>query len=211
MILHHPLKANRCYHIYNRGINGESIFKEARNYDYFLQKYAQYLSPVTDTFAYCLLGNHFHLLVRVKDQTALTSFYSASRSAEALKMSGLHSEDFIVSKQYAKFFSSYTQSINRAYKRTGALIETPFKRIEINNKAYFKMLIWYIHTNPEKHGFVKDFRDYPHSSYHSHLLKKNTKLHREEVISWFGDENSYEDFHSRDHIDKGLGDLIIEI
>jgi putative transposase len=43
------------YHIYNRGINGENIFKEERNYKYFLQKYAQYIEPIADTFAYCLL------------------------------------------------------------------------------------------------------------------------------------------------------------
>ena len=61
-----PLEEGQFYHIYNRGINGENLFKEERNYAYFLQQYAKYLEPVVQTFAYCLLPNHFHLLVRVK-------------------------------------------------------------------------------------------------------------------------------------------------
>jgi hypothetical protein len=51
------LEPDRIYHIYNRGINGENIFKEERNYRYFLEKYAKYIEPIADTFAYCLLKN----------------------------------------------------------------------------------------------------------------------------------------------------------
>ena len=62
-----PLEAHKVYHIYNRGINGTNIFYEERNYAYFLEKYAHYLHNWVDTFAYCLLKNHFHLLIRVKE------------------------------------------------------------------------------------------------------------------------------------------------
>ncbi len=61
-----PLEYNCYYHIFNRGNNRENIFKEERNYRYFLKLYAKYIEPVADTFAYCLLPNHFHLLVRTK-------------------------------------------------------------------------------------------------------------------------------------------------
>src|SRR5512135_2680666 len=54
------------YHIYNRGTNRENVFIEERNYAYFLSLYARYIEPIADTFAYCLLRNHFHLLVRIK-------------------------------------------------------------------------------------------------------------------------------------------------
>ena len=64
----HPLlRPCQYYHVYNRGINGEDLFREERNYRYFLEKYAQYIEPVAETYAYCLLGNHFHLLVRIRD------------------------------------------------------------------------------------------------------------------------------------------------
>ena len=57
----------RFYHIYNRAVDKKPLFKNLDNYEFFLKKYDQYLSPVIDTYAYCLLGNHFHLMVRVKD------------------------------------------------------------------------------------------------------------------------------------------------
>ncbi len=69
---HHSLKPGAYYHIYNRGINGENIFKEERNYAYFLSKYTIYLNPILETYAYCLLKNHFHLLVKVKDNITET-------------------------------------------------------------------------------------------------------------------------------------------
>ena len=70
-----PLEPDRIYHIYNRGINGENIFKEERNYAYFLTKYAKCISPIADTYAYCLLKNHFHLAVKIKTEEELLDFY----------------------------------------------------------------------------------------------------------------------------------------
>ncbi len=63
-----PLYSGQVYHIYNRGINRENIFIEDRNYYYFLELYSRHIVPVADTFAYSLLKNHFHLMVRIKDQ-----------------------------------------------------------------------------------------------------------------------------------------------
>jgi hypothetical protein len=62
-----PLEFGEYYHIYNRGINRGRIFFEERNYDYFLQLYAQHVVPIAETYAYCLLPNHFHFLVRIRD------------------------------------------------------------------------------------------------------------------------------------------------
>ncbi|VAW26606.1 hypothetical protein MNBD_BACTEROID06-1301 [hydrothermal vent metagenome] len=73
------------YHIYNRGINSETLFKEARNYSYFLDKYNQYLSPVVNTLAYCLLGNHFHLLILVKEQSENPTGTTIINNLTALK------------------------------------------------------------------------------------------------------------------------------
>ncbi|MBE9507489.1 MAG: hypothetical protein IMY86_05515, partial [Chloroflexi bacterium] len=61
-----PLQYGGYYHIYNRGNNREDIFVEERNYLHFLRLYAKYIGPVADTYAYCLLRNHFHFLVRIK-------------------------------------------------------------------------------------------------------------------------------------------------
>jgi len=54
-----PLTYGSFYHIYNRGNNRENIFREERNYIYFLKLYTKYIIPVADTFAYCLLKTIF--------------------------------------------------------------------------------------------------------------------------------------------------------
>lgn len=61
-----PLEYGKSYHIYNRGNNRENLFVEERNYRYFLGLYTKHIRPVADTFAYCLLRNHFHVAVRIK-------------------------------------------------------------------------------------------------------------------------------------------------
>ncbi len=63
-----PLLYDTYYHIYNRGVNRENIFVEERNYDLFLKLLEKHLLPVIDLLAYCMLRNHFHLLVRVKSE-----------------------------------------------------------------------------------------------------------------------------------------------
>lgn len=61
-----PQQLNTYYHIFNRGTNRENIFRQERNYEHFMRLYARYIDPIADTFAYCLLRNHFHMLVRIK-------------------------------------------------------------------------------------------------------------------------------------------------
>jgi len=93
-----PLQPGQYYHIYNRGVNRTNIFVEERNYVYFLKLYAKHISPVAETFAYCLLRNHFHLLVRIRihqtdavSKTASVSTASVLEQATVLDwFSGVH-------------------------------------------------------------------------------------------------------------------------
>ncbi len=66
-----PLEPNYFYHIYNRGINGCPIFRESSNYEHFLSIYDKYISNVADTYAWVLMGNHFHLLVKILNPKVL--------------------------------------------------------------------------------------------------------------------------------------------
>ncbi len=59
-----PLEFGQYYHIYNRGNNRENLFVEEREYPYCLRLYGKYILPVAQTFAYCLLPNQFHFLIR---------------------------------------------------------------------------------------------------------------------------------------------------
>ena len=170
-----------------------------------------YISPVAETYSYCLLKNHFHFLIKIKEQDPLNTFYTENFPlSNPNQDEGLHTADFVVSKQFARLFSSYTQSINKSVVRTGSLIETPFKRIEVKSNVHLYKLLWYIHFNPQKHGFIKDFRDYPHSSYQSFIQIKSTKLKRDEVLNWFGGADLFQKYHLLQQGDNEIKDYLIE-
>ena len=110
-----PLIEGEYFHIYNRGVNGENIFKEQRNYYYFLQHYILYCSDVFETFAYALLKNHFQLLVYVKENVSVP------------KNNGQGMVQLNASKQLSHFFNLYAQSMNKASNRTGRYLNLLLK------------------------------------------------------------------------------------
>jgi putative transposase len=168
-----PLLCGQHYHIYNRGNSGETLFREPRNYPYFLKLYAQYIEPVAETYAYCLMSNHFHFLVRIRDGGEDCQSYAASRA-------------------FANLFGTYTKAFNKAYERTGSLFEKPFRRRLVDNDRHFAYLVVYIHRNPQRHGFVADFGRWPHSSYQAILSDRPTRVQRQDVLEWFGGRAGFE-------------------
>src|SRR5215211_2852907 len=82
-----PLLYDAYYHIYNRGVNGEDIFVQERNYDLFLKLFEKHLIPVADLFAYCLLRNHFHLSVRIKSEEEILETRKTLNPVKNLKVS----------------------------------------------------------------------------------------------------------------------------
>jgi putative transposase len=166
-----PLKPGVFYHIYNRGTNRENIFIQERNYGYFLQLYVKHIEPVVETYAYCLLKNHFHLLVRVKEDPKGQDPKGLERPLGSMAFSNL--------------FNAYAKAINKAYDRTGSLFQHPFGRIPVLTPSYLMQLVRYIHFNPQKHRLTGDFREWPYSSYHAHLSQQATRLRRENVLGWF--------------------------
>ncbi len=191
-------KPNYFYHIYTRGVNGVNLFYREKNYGYFLQKFDKYLSPFVEVFAYCLMPNHFHFLIRIKtaDQN-LTGFKN---------LLGLNK----VQDQIRLLLMSYSKAINKQQERTGSLFERPFKRKEVNNLKYLKNLTHYIHSNPKHHGFVEKLEEWSYSSYNRMLLEKPSKLKKKEVLDWFGGREDYKGFHKNDCDIKMIEDLIIE-
>ncbi len=176
------LEYGQYYHIYNRGNNRENLFRNPRNYHYFMELYAKHISPIADTFAYCLLPNHFHFSVLVKTEEEI------QKIAKTRKLS-------TPSHSFGNLFNAYAKSINNFYGRTGSLFEKPFHRKIITDDAYFWRLILYIHHNPQKHGLIDDFRLWPFSSYESLLSNQPTRLKRDEVIAAFGDIETFKKDH----------------
>jgi len=170
MNLQHPIENSAYYHIYNRGINGCTIFFNDANYKYFMKLYEKYIDPIADTYAWVLMGNHFHLLVRIKDEYEV--------KVTSVKPKKLYT-------YFSDLFNAYAQAINKTMGRTGSLFEHPFRRKIVTTDAYIQKLVCYIHHNPQKHGFIDNYKDYPWSSYGTILSSKPTQLKRECVIRWF--------------------------
>jgi REP element-mobilizing transposase RayT len=189
-----PLQPGQFYHIYNRGNNRQNLFVEERNHRYFLKLYAQHIEPIAETYAYCLLPNHFHFLLRIKDLTGLPD------------LSGLKKP----SRSFSNLFNAYAKAFNKAYDRTGSLFQRPFGRIPVASDAYFTWLIVYIHRNPQKHGLVDNFRAWTYSSYHAHLSTKPTRLQRDEVLAWFDGAAGFRAFHRQEVSERRIAPLVVE-
>ncbi len=164
-----PLTSDSFFHIYNCGNNKEDIFKESKNYNFFLTLMKRHILPTCDILAYCLLKNHFHWLIKTKDNLESTQ----------------------ISQSFSNFFNSYSKSINKSYQRSGSLFKDRFSRIKIDNESYLEDLIVYIHLNSKHHEFVEDFKSYKYSSYNSILSHKPTLLLRNEIINLFEDRENF--------------------
>ena len=182
-----PLEEGKFYHVYNRGNNRDNLFYKKENYNYFLRKYDEYLSDYIETYAYCLLPNHFHLLISVKEQAKIPPFQ---------KVESFRKVESLVSLQFRKFFTCYSMSINKQEGRVGSLFQKNYKRIQITTSNYLTNLVFYIHANPQLHGLTDDFRMYPWSSYNGILLNAPSKLKKENVLEWFNDKDNYAKYHA---------------
>jgi putative transposase len=148
--------------------------------------------PVAGTYAYCLLPNHFHFLVRIKTEEEIQQ---TLRESETRRVSGSPRVSLNPSQQLGNLFNADAKAINNSYGRSGSLFQNPFGRVMVTSDAHFVHLISYIHRNPERHGFVKDYRDWPHTSYRALLSDQPTRLRREEVLEWLGGAAAFQQFH----------------
>jgi len=203
------------YHVYNRTNNNEKLFLSDKNRYFFLKKYAQFLSCFLDTYCWCLLPNHFHLLVRVKP---VDKIISALEIKEYKELS-LTEKKFIdrqvttsemIEQSFKRFFQCYALSFNKENNRKGNLFYKPFKRIEVNKDTQLTQAIIYIHANPLKHKLVKDFTQYQWSSWQSILSGSPTQLLRSEIIEWFGSKSLFIKTHQEMVSFYYEGDLAIE-
>ena len=211
------------YHIYNRGVEKRKVFKDQQDYKVFLKYLKQSLNTPPDpksikqtftlqgeTFkgvprqvknfhkeiillAYCLMPNHFHLLIK----------QNSSKSIELFMRS--------ISTRYSMYF-------NKKYQRVGSLFQWPYKAVHIKDEVYLLHLSRYIHLNPIE--FTNDLTR-AFSSYSEYLNLRKTKWVKPEVIlssfnqaklPFFKKTNRYQDFVEKYKADSVqiLGDLVLD-
>jgi putative transposase len=199
------------YHIYNRGINGENLFLDAEHYQHFLNLYAKYIEPIADTFAWVLMPNHFHILVRIKENLVY-KYHKNDKTISKEDFNELKWETRIIQdddinqnlktpiphKHFSHLFNAYALYFNTRTHRHGGLFERRFKRKSVDNMTYLKRLVLYIHHNPVHHDFCEHPTEYPWSSFSTFISIKPTRLNRKTVIGWFDDEANFRLHHNED-------------
>lgn len=195
---------DRYYHVFNRSNNRENLFLTDGDRSFFMEKYEQYLLDYVDTYSWCLMDNHFHFNVKIKsgqeilntlDRLPQENLLSAQKKfLQAIEnQRDYHS---LIERQFTRLFTSYAMRFNKQNKRCGNLFYRPFKRVEVLNMDHLKWLIFYIHSNPMKHGVLKDFTRYKWSSYPSYLKDTSELICKKEVFNWYGGEYEFQKYHS---------------
>ncbi len=192
-----PIVQGKFYHIFHQGINGEHIFRQEKNYYYFLRKYHEYTHYVADTLAYCLLKNQFNLLIYVKDFKILNPSKDENRA------------EIRYSSQFRHFLNAYAQAFNKMYHRRGGLFVTPFRRCEVCH-PHLEWTIFCIHANAQHHGLIRDFRKWPYSSYQKILEKGHSIVNYEWIWECFGGELPFLEFHESNRHWINLGQWSID-
>ncbi len=165
------LVAGSYYHLYNRGVNHELIFFQPENWDYFLRQIKLYFHQhLVAILAYCLMPNHYHLLVQL-----LTDNFSESIMQP--------------------FSLSYTKAINKQQRRVGPLFQGRIQSAWIDSTSYLLHLSRYIHLNPVRANLVETPADWVYSSYRDYIGMRIGKIpHKEMIMSSFQGPESYQEF-----------------
>ena len=167
---YNPSYKDQYYHVYNRGNNFEKIFFVDKNYHYFLSKVVDCFGEKIELIAYCLMPNHYHLLVLVRENGALE-------------------------KAMQRISNGYTKAINKAYNRTGHLFQGPFKNKLIPNNEYLIHLSRYIHLNPLRAGLVRKPEEWKYSSYNEIVNQTSRSFVKASIVTeQFGDIEAYKRF-----------------
>lgn len=177
------------YHVYNRGVNKEKIFLTPKDYEVFLHRLRENLFPNLidkkklpklerrrkmlppdsfDLIAYCLMPNHFHLLIQQKTNLPITKLIS-------------------------KVSTSYSMCFNKVNGRIGTLFQDRFKAVLIEGNEQLLWTSYYIHKNPLEADLVKNLKDYKWSSYPEYFdPENNLKLCNRKIITdQFTSEEQY--------------------
>jgi len=187
-----PLANNYFYHIFNRGVEKRSIFQDHRDFVRLLKmiNYYQYegsklsfsklsdekLKEIYDTekmvevICYCLMPNHFHLLIKQVKDNGITKFMSQIGNA-------------------------YTRYFNTRHTRVGSLFQGAYKAVIIESDEQLIHVSRYIHLNPIVEMLVKDLKTYQWSSYLDFIGQRNGQLiNKIEILNFFKNSLEYDNF-----------------
>jgi REP element-mobilizing transposase RayT len=164
------------YHVLLRGINRQTIFEDDEDAVKFLQTLEKYKQENEyEIYAYCLMGNHIHILIKENQEELGNSM--------------------------RRIGASYVYWYNWKYERTGHLFQDRYKSEVVENDRYLLTVLRYIHQNPLKAGIVNDINEYKWSSYFEYLDKNKKQIVDKDFILEIFDRDKnkaktlFEEFH----------------
>ncbi|NLX83640.1 MAG: transposase [Clostridiales bacterium] len=160
------------YHIMLRGTNKQNIFHDQEDYQCFLKGLEKYrLLCGFHLYAYCLMPNHVHLLLREDE------------------------EGEVIGSIMLRLTTWYVYRYNTKYERSGALFEGRFKSEPVEDDRYFLTVLRYIHRNPVKAGIARSPSQYPFSSFQRYESHDADQLIEKDLLLSLIDQNSLQAWH----------------
>jgi len=199
---------NKLYHIYNQGNNRTKIFYEDRNYDYFLYKLKVYVLPYADILAWCLMPNHFHLMILVNEVELFYEKKTKRPLSNSLALKSNLLKKRTLNESIGILLRSYTRSINAEHEFTGSLFRQTSKANAINSFKGLQPNFWkskiaifnmlpenqypqicfnYIHHNPVKAGLVSKDIDWEFSSARDYSNLRSNGIVKKELARTYVD------------------------
>jgi hypothetical protein len=191
-----PFISDNYYHVFNRAVGDELMFKEPENYRYLLEKMKEHILPIADIFSYSFLPNHFHLFVRIKPINIIEQKFQHTKIKEQQDKYDANRSLFI-SEQFGNWCNGYTKAFNKRYNRKGKLFMDNLNRRLIDSDAYFSKIVHYIHANAAQHRLCGDVKSWQYSSYHTIVNNSAPWLLRDEMLEWFGGVKGFIIFHNQ--------------
>ena len=193
--------SDQLYHIYNKVVSGTKLFIDKNDYWGFMERYTKYFSPYFETYAYCLIPNHFHLLVKVRKEDKIKLSVSKENTKAARNyLNGSNDLNSFLENQFSRCLSGMTMSYNNKHNREGPLFKQGVKRVALNVYRTFEQQMHYIHLNPVHHKLVDKIEKWTYSSYQNYISNDKTQLPREEVLNHFGGTEKFIAFHQNKYI-----------
>jgi putative transposase len=197
-------ESNHIYHVFNRGNNSQKIFFKNENYQFFLKKIKKHILPFADILAWCLMPNHFHLMIYINEtELEIENNLKESKDKYGVRWGVVKNTNQTVNESIAVLLRSYTRAINNQENRTGSLFQMKTKancltdnseitpawfetsvgtliNVSDPKKSYHQNCFHYIHENPVSAKLVDNMEDWEYSSFRDYAgLRKGNLINRQ--------------------------------
>jgi hypothetical protein len=192
------------YHLLFRSIDGIPLFTNQKQSRFFLEKFNRYSKEIFQCWAYSLLDNHAHFIIKVKPEELvkkkIIELSVDERTKAMIRLLEKPGKEFmlfdeVAERQINRFMVSYANTYNNFSERKGGVFQQPFRRSLIAEETHLLQAVIYVHANAQKHQLFSDFKDHPFNSYQEILSGDSILIDSKILIDFFGGKENYINLH----------------